>query len=853
MVGGKGANLARLARLGVPVAPGFCVNLQAYKQFIAGTGLGAAVKRFLDESSGGDLRQSASQAAELQSLFVSAYMPQDIKVEIENAYGKLRSMAGGQDHAVAVRSSATAEDMPGASFAGQHDSYLSIRGESDLIEHVKRCWASLWNAHAVHYRNSNGIDNLQSVMAVVVQQMVPSVSAGVLFSANPVSGDLSETLINSSWGLGESVVMGIVVPDTYVIDKVYGEIKSRAISHKEVLVEPLEGSGTREAPVPPGQQGQSSLSDGQLSELHGLAMIIEDHYLAPQDIEWGFDGKQFYILQSRPITGMSAFPVTWEKEDDKDHLWNLWVTTAVSPLLPLDESVRRVWYRARQAGSVQTGSATISEFRVFNGFVFSREVSAPGSEEEARDRQRAFRSKLEGYWEQGTTVWEAEYYPDPSSTSDGLKEFDLGSATAEELLNQLREAMRQFERDWTIHWLRGGQLRDHWMSAFAELTGIQDQIKAHTLSLGPNKATEVIDGITQLARMVKASADLRSLFDVTQEGELMAALEVGQDRGEFRRKLEEFIEVYGYRAGFGADAHTSMAVPTCRDDPSLVFTLIKRYIPLDMDAQAAKEREADLEREALLEEAYKAIGPDAEKRQKFEKEFALGKKGPAGLEDHNFHLDQTIGAMVRLTFLEVARHLLQAGVIEERDDIFYLTMQEVEAALTGSGKVWYGGEVRWRKLLHEQRLRMDPPSTLGGDGSATAAPPVASAVVSPASDEKGALLQGVAASAGVVTGIARIVPVEELVPDLKPGEILVANNAGPLWTPLFPVIGGLVLDGGAVLLHAATVAREYKIPAVIQTNIATEAIRDGQTITVDGTNGIVYLDGNRVGASQEIQ
>jgi pyruvate,water dikinase len=843
MVGGKGANLARLTRLGVPVSPGFCINLGAYQEFIASTEIGAAVERFLDELGSGGLQETATRAAELQGLFVPAEMPQDIKGEIENAYREMCRLAGQPEVAVAVRSSATAEDMPGASFAGQHDSYLNIKGERDLIENVKRCWASLWNAHAVHYRNTNGIDNLQSSMAVVVQQMVPSVSAGVLFSANPITGDRSEILINSSWGLGESVVMGSVIPDTYVIDKVSGDIQSRDISNKDILIEPLEGSGTREAPVPPGQQGQSSLSDGQLSELHGLTLTIENHYLAPQDVEWGFDGEQFYILQSRPITGLNAFPAIWEKEDDNNHLWNLWTTTAVSPLLTLDESVRRVWYRARQAGSVQTGNATIPEFRVVNGYVYSREVPAPGSEEEIRDRQRALRSKLEGYWEQGTTVWEAEYYPDLSSTSAGLKAFDLENATAEGLLGQLREVMRQFELYWTIHWLRGGQVRDHWMSAFAELTGIQDQIKAHTLSLGPNKATEVIDGITRLARMVKASSDLSGLFEATPEGDLMAALEGEVGSGEFLGRLKEFIEFYGYRAGFGAGAHTSMAVPTWRDDPSLVFTLIKRYLPLDMDEQAAKGRDADLEREALLVEAYQAVGPDAEKRQRFEKELALGKKGPAELENHNFHLDQTIGAMVRLTFLEVARRLLEAGVIEERDDIFHLKMEEVEAALTGSGKAEYGGEVRWRKLLHEERLQMKPPATLGGDASSVAPAPTASAAVSPAGDGKGASIQGVAASAGVVTGIARIVPVEELVPDLKPGEILVANNAGPLWTPLFPVIGGLVLNGGAVLLHAATVAREYKIPAVIQTQIATEVIQDGQTITVDGTNGIVYLDG----------
>ena len=286
------------------MAPGFCVSLRAYRQFVAGTDVGAAVERFLDDVGGGDLRKMTARSAELQAAFALADMPQDIRLEIETAYQELRSVTGGRELAVAVRSSAAAEDTTEASFAGQHDSYLNIRGQTDLVEHVKRCWTSLWNAHAVHYRHTNGIDNRQSCMAVVVQRMVASVSAGVVFTANPVTGDRLEILVNSSWGLGESVVMGSVIPDTFVMDKTTGDIRSRNVSHKEVLVEPLEGSGTREIPVPPGQQGQPSLSDEQLSELHGLALAIENHYLAPQDIEWGFDGDQFYILQSRPITGL---------------------------------------------------------------------------------------------------------------------------------------------------------------------------------------------------------------------------------------------------------------------------------------------------------------------------------------------------------------------------------------------------------------------------------------------------------------------------------------------------------------------------------------------------------------------
>lgn len=304
LVGGKGAGLARLVALGLPVPPGFCLSVEAYQRFIESAGLGDSVQHFLMDLDTGDLGALASRSAELQSSFLAANVPVDLGHETDGAYRRLAGLTGDPEPRVAVRSSATAEDLPEASFAGQHDSYLGVVGEMALSEAVKRCWASMWNPQAVHYRHTNEIDHAQSLMSVVVQRMATSVSAGVLFTANPISGDASEMVINASWGLGESVVGGSVDPDTFVVDKVSDLIKSRTIATKESTVEPDFGSGTREVAVPPALQDRPSLTDDQVLELAGLAIGIEEGHGAPQDIEWAHDGTKFHILQARPITSI---------------------------------------------------------------------------------------------------------------------------------------------------------------------------------------------------------------------------------------------------------------------------------------------------------------------------------------------------------------------------------------------------------------------------------------------------------------------------------------------------------------------------------------------------------------------
>ena len=839
-LGGKGANLARLTQWGFNVPTSFCIDAAAYQQFIDTEGIAPVLQRGVAGLDGSDLKTLNDASERLRDAFVAPALSSDLEQEILVAYRALSERLGVAEPLVSVRSSATAEDTPGTSFAGQYDSYLGVRGESELLKKVKKCWASLWNAQAIHYRSTNGLDHLESLMAVVVQQMVPSESAGVLFTANPVSNDYQEVLINSSWGLGESVVQGLVVPDSFFIDKESRVVTSRTIPAKESTIELGDGSGTRQSAVPQEMRDRPSLTDEQLDQLLDLALSIEDRYEAPQDIEWAYADGQLYVLQSRPITSLDPFPIVWADPSDSDHEWPIVTMTTPAPYLPMDESVRAIHGATRGKAAGIIGGPPAPLARVFNGYVYARLVPVDASKEEMEKRSRAFTSELEGYWARGETIWEKKYFPDLDATNKRLKAFDLRAATDGELRGHLLEVIKEYERYWVIHWMRGGgQLREQWLETYRTYTGIDDDIKALTLSIEPNTSTFLVQGLVGLADLVKVSPALSTLFATHTPAHVLSSLDTTPDGTEFHHQLTDFINVFGYRAGSGFGSGITVSTATWLDDPTIVLQLISRYLPIDTSTHSQVEEASQQERERLLQEAFEAMGSDSDQRKRFLHNLNMARKANTEQEDHNFHLDNTISALQRLAILEIADRLVSSEAIQERDDVFYLTLDEVLDALQGSGHGDFHWDVRARKVQHKIRLNMTPPAVVGGSAS----PLTPSADVhSPAMTSQTVSLRGVPASAGSVTGTARVIGSGDLVPDIKPGEILVAHNAGPLWTPLFPVIGGLVLNEGAVLLHAAVVAREYKIPAVMQTRNATDVIVDGQTITVDGTNGVVHLE-----------
>jgi len=306
-VGGKGTSLARLAAAGLPVPPGFQITTAAYRRFVAEHGLQEQILAAVSAAAPEQPATFEEASSRIGELFAQSAMPDDIAEEIRQAYARL----GGGDVPVAVRSSATAEDLPGASFAGQQETYLNIPGAEAVLEAVKRCWASLWTARAIAYRARQGIAPGSVALAVVVQKLVFADAAGVMFTANPITGKRDEIVINAAWGLGEAIVSGAVTPDTLTVEKATGRIIRRETTEKRAMTVRAE-TGTWEVPVPVSQKKKAVLTGAQAAELARLGTDIEKLYEMPMDIEWTLATGKLEIVQARPITALPEPPLEWK-------------------------------------------------------------------------------------------------------------------------------------------------------------------------------------------------------------------------------------------------------------------------------------------------------------------------------------------------------------------------------------------------------------------------------------------------------------------------------------------------------------------------------------------------------------
>jgi pyruvate,water dikinase len=317
IAGGKGANLGELTQAGIPVPPGFVVTAEAYRKFMDDTGIFDIIMNILNGIDVNDTKELQNVSNKIKNLIISTKIPDELVTHINEAYSALSNEIGVENADVAIRSSATAEDLPEASFAGQQDTFLHIKGSKQVIEYVRKCWASLFEARAIFYREENNFNHSKVYIAVVVQEMVDSEKAGVMFTVNPSTGD-NVALIEGSWGLGESVVSGSVTPDTYYVDKKNNSIQSVSIGEKKVMFVKDKNGDTIETEVPENLRKKRVLSENELIELTEMGKRIQAHYKAPQDTEWAFHDKKLFMLQSRPITTLGDSAYTEDSENIKD-------------------------------------------------------------------------------------------------------------------------------------------------------------------------------------------------------------------------------------------------------------------------------------------------------------------------------------------------------------------------------------------------------------------------------------------------------------------------------------------------------------------------------------------------------
>ncbi|KAB8141180.1 pyruvate, phosphate dikinase [Chloroflexia bacterium SDU3-3] len=825
--GGKGASLARLCAAGLPVPEGFVVGTAAYAQFVEKNGIGAAIQAAVARVAAGDLAALEAAERSISALFTQP-MPEGIAQPILAAYAAL-----GEHAPVAVRSSATAEDLGDLSFAGQQESFLNIGEAEALLDAIRRCWASLWSARAIGYRAQHHVDQAQLRLAVVVQRMAQADAAGVLFTANPLSGARDELVINAAWGLGESLVSGQVTPDTLVVRRADFTVRERRLAAKQTMVVP-DSSGTRQQAVPSDQQGSASISDAQAAQLARLGAQIEQLYGTPMDIEWAIGGGQIAVVQARPITTLHGpAPEVWNDSLAIDALWsNGNVGEAVPDVMtPATWSLVQIFIRDTMAISDVSGYRLIGNiggrfymnmsvlatlastfgmgsdaFHEASGQTFGRipsGVTTPilpiGRWQIIREilpiairmRRRVARSKplLPGFFARAPQQCEALRQAIAAAQSPQ----QLGQIWHQRLMPFFHEASRMLE------------------SAARSDGGVLVWVRRELGKLASEADTNAL-----LSGLSAGSAELASLGLLVGLGKLA--------RGEIDRA--SFARQYGHRGPHELE----ISAPRPGEDPAWVDEQLADMGQTDLGELLRRQEQRQAEAWARLAQAH------PRRARRIRRRLAQATEA--------FRSRELARSEVVRVFWALRDFALRAGELcGVGEDIFYLTIDEILALLGGDQAALDRIPARRAAYLHYRALPAYPAVIRGAfDPDAWAADPSRRSDVYDATQQASqpsAEVRGFPGAQGVVVGRARVLHQAEEGGQLQSGEILVTTITNVGWTPLFPRAAAVVTDVGAPLSHAAIVARELGIPAVVGCGNATMRLHTGDLLRVDGARGTV--------------
>ncbi|MFC8525732.1 rifamycin-inactivating phosphotransferase [Nocardia sp. NPDC057227] len=842
VVGGKGANLGELSRVdGVRVPDGFCVTTAAYTRAVAGApGLDALFGE-LSRIEPGDREATRVLSARVRAVIEGLEIPGEVAAEIVAAHARL-----GANGAYAVRSSATAEDLPTASFAGQQDSYLNIVGAPEILAHVRRCWGSLFTERAVAYRQRNGFGHSGIRMAVVVQTMVFPRAAGVLVTADPVTSDRTVTSIDAGFGLGEALVSGLVNADNVRVRG--GVVVERSTATKKLAVEPEPAGGTRVRELDTERRDEPVLSDAEVLDLERLGRRIEAHFGSPQDIEWCLGDNGVRIVQSRPIT--TLFPIP-EATDGGDHVYvsvghQQMMTDAMKPL------GISLWQLTSGAPMRAAGGRLFVDVTAVLAAPGSRAalVTALGKSDPLLGD--ALRTLIErgGY---GTGAPEPER-PIPGTVPAPP---DLDPALIGELIAESEASLAVLERD--IHAHTGAALLDFIRTDIQELRRVLFDPRGLQLITAAMDASEWLNDrlLDWLGERNAADALTRSvpgnitsemglaLLDVADairpHPEVVAYLHAAPndflDRlpdhpgGEqARTAIEGFLERYGMRCAGEID----ITRPRWREQPGTLLPAILGNVAGFEAGAAARQfadglREAEQAKQRILDRVLTL--PDGAAKAAETERMIDRVRTFSGYREYPKYGMVCRYFVYRQALLREAERLVAAGVLRAADDIDHLRfdeLREVGATHRADPEL-----ITARRTAFRADEALTPPRVLTSDGE----------VLTGAyrrTDLPDGALPGTPVSAGTVEGRARVIT-DIARADLEAGDILVTAYTDPSWTPLFVAIAGLVTEAGGLMTHGAVIAREYGLPAVVGVEHATTLIRDGQRIRVHGADGYVEL------------
>lgn len=880
LVGGKAASLGRMTQGGFQIPPGLTISTLGYSLFMESNGIPNLIATVLPQINYLDPVALETLTEKIRTAIHESPIPHELKIAILDGYHSL-----GRDSRVAIRSSGTAEDLAEASFAGLHDTYLDIHGDDEILNHVRRCWASMWTARSTSYRHHGGFDHTSSLLAVTIQKMVTSEVAGVLFTANPLKVRTDEFVVNASWGLGESVVSGIITPDEFVVDKTNGNIKTRILGSKEfqIVHNKETGNGTVQMETSLEFKEIFSLSDEQVTELCRLGQKVMNYYGGiPQDIEWALSEGSFYLLQSRNITGVEF---TWDEDVDgwqtlpvpEETVWShafadeFW-TGAITPLF--------YSIRAKEVHDINMddferwGFEDLSEMRWLKWFEGTAYYNANGDRKYDEylfppSLRGATLSKIPPEWraeaasapfdvvkgvftqlrmlflepDRGLTRWFDEvnhFMKNEIPAADGPSDIELHQMSDKELRKAIKATL-----DLAFRFI--GLLRPAFHYYGVLVPGLlnrmvqlwyrgENKFIFQELISGlprPTMTAEEIRAVWRTALQIKQSPFLTNLFYANKGLEFFIRLEESEEGREFLEFYrEELLIPHGHRGHADRDLWYKRRI----EDYSLDYEAFRSFLEASEEKTPEDlEHKLIIKREAATREMISSIEATS---------FATWKVAGFKLlldyvlkflmirDDERHYIDRATFAKKRL-FMEVGRRLVERKLLEQEDDFYFLAHQEIE-------EVWQGKssaplvrlKISNRRRVFERHLARSAlvAPFISEDGS------IVHLDEHGTEDSSDGTLRGVGVSRGFITATARVVKDLKDIGRVNKGEILICNSTDPGWASIFAIISGLVMETGGMLAHGSCLSREYGLPAVTLRN-AMSIIEDGETITVSGDTG----------------
>jgi len=845
VVGGKGAHLGELSRIeGIRVPAGFCVTTGAFRRIMAeAPSIGDRLDR-LSRLNPDDREAIRTLSAEIRRTLEGIAIPDDLAAAITRSLARL-----GERAAYAVRSSATAEDLPTASFAGQQDTYLNVVGPAAILEHISRCWASLFTERAVTYRLRNGFDHRKVHMAVVVQRMVFPHAAGILFTADPVTSNRKVVSVEASFGLGEALVSGRVNADVYKVRD--GEIVAKVVATKQLAIHASPAGGTLELAIEPERQEQPALTDAHVVQLAQLGRRIEAHFGHPQDIEWCLFDDEFQIVQSRPITTLFPIPAAGDREN------HVYVSVGhqqmmTDPMKPLGLSL---WQLTTPRPMSEAGGRLFVDVTQALGSPASRAglLKALGRSDPL------IGDALQTILERGDFI---RSLPDegPGGTQAGGAQapIETDPAIVAELIERSQASIAALKRN--IRTKSGSALLDFILADIQELKRILFDPQSHQVFISAMEATwwlneqlqawlgekNAADTLTQSVPHNVTSEMGLALLDIADvirpHPEVVAFLQHVEDEGfldelaklaggrEARDAIRAFLDKYGMRCVGEID----ITRPRWSERPTTLVPVIlgniKNFEPGAGERRFEQGRQEAWKKQQEVLERLRAL-PDGERKAEEARRMIDRVRTFIGYREYPKYGMVSRYFVYKQALLEEAERLAQAHMLREKEDIFCLTFAELHNVVRANQVD--DQLIRQRKDAFRSYQALTPPRVLTSDGEVIAG--AYRRVDVPA----GALV-GLPVSAGIIEGRARVI-LDMAQADLEAGDILVTAYTDPSWTPLFVAITGLVTEVGGLMTHGAVIAREYGLPAVVGVVDATRLIPDGRRIRVHGTDGYVEI------------